>query len=142
MTPRTLTNTSLKKGDDDGDVSTQDLGGGLDLKATRDEDYLPSVSGDPARSNLSALQVDTPQHGYRTYKRRWFGVVGLTVLNIVAAMNWVLFTTSKSSPSPYSRGLAHVWRTVSLQIALYFKISLTKVNWLRFAPTASHVSHH
>ncbi|PVF99442.1 MFS general substrate transporter [Serendipita vermifera] len=49
---------------------------------------------------------------YKLYRRRWLGLLGMVVLNIVAAMNWIWF-------SPIANDTADA-----------FGISLTQVNWL------------
>ncbi|KAK7991854.1 Major facilitator superfamily domain-containing protein 7 [Apiospora saccharicola] len=49
---------------------------------------------------------------YRTYKRRWFGLVQLTLLNIIASWDWITF-------SP-----------VSQLAATYYNVSESAINWL------------
>ncbi|KAF2465487.1 MFS general substrate transporter [Lindgomyces ingoldianus] len=49
---------------------------------------------------------------FRVYKRRWFGLVQLVLLNIVLSFNWLTF-------SP-----------VSTTSAVYFGVSETAINWL------------
>ncbi|SCZ94386.1 BZ3500_MvSof-1268-A1-R1_Chr12-2g03864 [Microbotryum saponariae] len=50
--------------------------------------------------------------GYRVYRQRWYGLVALTLINIVCAINWTLFTS------------------ISIDTAAHFAVSTTKVNWL------------
>ncbi|SCV73110.1 BQ2448_7035 [Microbotryum intermedium] len=50
--------------------------------------------------------------GYRVYRQRWYGLVALTLINIVCAVNWTLFTS------------------ISIDTAAHFAVSTTKVNWL------------
>ncbi|KAK8045239.1 Major facilitator superfamily domain-containing protein 7 [Apiospora rasikravindrae] len=49
---------------------------------------------------------------YRTYKRRWFGLVQLTLLNIIVSWDWITF-------SP-----------VSQFAASYYNVSESAINWL------------
>ncbi|KAK8121079.1 hypothetical protein PG999_005199 [Apiospora kogelbergensis] len=49
---------------------------------------------------------------YRTYKRRWFGLVQLTLLNIIVSWDWITF-------SP-----------VSQFSATYYNVSESAINWL------------
>ncbi|KAG8816418.1 hypothetical protein FRC18_001009 [Serendipita sp. 400] len=68
----------------------------------------------PLSNNLNALKSDQESSMivYRLYRRRWLGLVGMVVLNIVAAMNWIWF-------SPIAKSTADD-----------FHISLPQVNWL------------
>ncbi|KAK7976030.1 hypothetical protein PG989_014493 [Apiospora arundinis] len=49
---------------------------------------------------------------YRTYKRRWFGLVQLTLLNIMVSWDWVTFAP------------------VSQFAAAYYNVSESAINWL------------
>ncbi|KAF4312425.1 Major facilitator superfamily domain-containing protein 7 [Botryosphaeria dothidea] len=55
-----------------------------------------------------------PGH-YRVYKRRWFGLVQLVLLNIIASWNWLTFAA------------------VSSDSAQYFRVSESTINWLSTA---------
>ncbi|KAG8734568.1 hypothetical protein FRC12_018485 [Ceratobasidium sp. 428] len=37
--------------------------------------------------------IAAPAESYRLYKRRWTGLVGLCLLNIVAGLNWLWFSS-------------------------------------------------
>ncbi|POR33848.1 Major facilitator superfamily domain-containing protein 7 [Tolypocladium paradoxum] len=60
-----------------------------------------------------------PWTGYRTYKRRWFGLVQLTLMNIVvswdASSNWLTFAP------------------VATDSASYYNVGKTTVNWISTA---------
>lgn len=60
-----------------------------------------------ASSSLAA-----PAESYRLYKRRWAGLVGLCLLNVVAGLNWLWFSS------------------IAIDTSNEFHISLQKVNWL------------
>ncbi|KAK8069670.1 hypothetical protein PG994_006286 [Apiospora phragmitis] len=49
---------------------------------------------------------------YRTYKRRWFGLVQLTLLNIIVSWDWVTFAP------------------ISQFAAAYYNVSESAINWL------------
>ncbi|SPO04949.1 related to permease of the major facilitator superfamily [Cephalotrichum gorgonifer] len=52
---------------------------------------------------------------YRTYKRRWFGLMQLALLNIIVSWDWLTFAP------------------VSKSAAAYYGVSLTSINWLSTA---------
>ncbi|KAG8686506.1 hypothetical protein FRC09_014086 [Ceratobasidium sp. 395] len=56
--------------------------------------------------------IDAPAESYRLYKRRWTGLVGLCLLNIVAGLNWLWFSS------------------IAINTSNEFGVSLQKVNWL------------
>lgn len=69
---------------------------------TVDDGALGGTSGAPA----------VVRREYKVYKRRWFGLVQLTLLNIIVSWDWLTF-------SP-----------VASNAALYFQTSETNINWL------------
>ncbi|KAG8829959.1 hypothetical protein FRC17_005721 [Serendipita sp. 399] len=75
----------------------------------KSEQVLVSFSNNP---NRLPSDQDPSMVGYRLYRRRWLGLVGMVVLNIIAAMNWIWF-------SPIANSTADA-----------FHISLPQVNWL------------
>ncbi|KAF2754704.1 MFS general substrate transporter [Pseudovirgaria hyperparasitica] len=56
--------------------------------------------------------LPAPAVGYRVYKRRWFGLIQLVLLNIVVSWDWLTF-------SPISRTASE-----------FFDVSETGINWL------------
>ncbi|KAG8705400.1 hypothetical protein FRC08_001694, partial [Ceratobasidium sp. 394] len=67
---------------------------------------------DDARGDAGSSVVAAPTESYRLYRRRWAGLVGLCLLNIVAGLNWLWFSSIANDTSNE------------------FRISLQKVNWL------------
>ncbi|KAF8608614.1 MFS general substrate transporter [Ceratobasidium sp. AG-I] len=63
------------------------------------------------RGDASSSQI-VPAESYRLYKRRWAGLVGLCLLNIVAGLNWLWFSS------------------IAIKTSNEFGVSLQKVNWL------------
>ncbi|KUI69567.1 Major facilitator superfamily domain-containing protein 7 [Cytospora mali] len=61
------------------------------------------------------LNEDGTVYVYKVYKRRWFGLVQLTLLNIIVSWDWLTF-------SP-----------VASNAASYFNTSETNINWLSTA---------
>ncbi|KAL2119596.1 hypothetical protein VTJ04DRAFT_6557 [Mycothermus thermophilus] len=59
--------------------------------------------------------TDQQQPQYRTYKRRWFGLLQLTLLNIIVSWDWLTFAP------------------VASHAAAYFNTSETVINWLSTA---------
>ncbi|KAK1498528.1 major facilitator superfamily transporter [Colletotrichum tamarilloi] len=52
---------------------------------------------------------------YRTYKRRWFGIAQLTLLNIIVSWDWLTFAP------------------VASNAATYYRVSESAINWLSTA---------
>ncbi|KAG9097270.1 hypothetical protein FS749_006658 [Ceratobasidium sp. UAMH 11750] len=67
---------------------------------------------DVARGDAGSSVVAAPTESYRLYRRRWAGLVGLCLLNIVAGLNWLWFSS------------------IAIDTSNEFRISLQKVNWL------------
>lgn len=84
--------SSIRKSMNSARVSARDADDG----SQKSIDYTPPIerNGD-GTSPANNLQVAGAPTEYRTYKRRWFGVVGIAIINILAAMNWLLFVTSE-----------------------------------------------
>ncbi|TAQ87402.1 hypothetical protein B7494_g4268 [Chlorociboria aeruginascens] len=70
---------------------------------------------------------------FKVYKRRWFGLVQLVLLNIIVSWDWLSFSASSTT------------------VSQYYHVSATAVNWLStgflFAfvvasPFTTHVLHH
>ncbi|KAM0745648.1 MFS general substrate transporter [Meredithblackwellia eburnea MCA 4105] len=77
-----------------------------------DEVVLTMSSGQGASEVEQKKDVGSQQQEFRLYKMRFAGCFALAVLNIVCAMNWVLFST------------------IAIDTGEHFGINLTKVNWL------------
>ncbi|KAF2258171.1 MFS general substrate transporter [Lojkania enalia] len=83
-----------------------------------------STSPQPAHEEVHGRRRRSLFHGthesyshahYRTYKRRWFGLVQLILLNIVVSWDWLTFAP------------------VSASSAEYFGVTETAINWLSTA---------
>ncbi|KAI9673201.1 MAG: hypothetical protein M1817_003064 [Caeruleum heppii] len=68
-----------------------------------------SSTSDPVENGSRARGADG---GYRVYRRRWFGLVQIVLLNIVVSWDWLSFSA------------------VSRTAAEFFSVSETAVNWL------------
>ena len=73
----------------------------------------------PPRLSLS-LQQTTSTITYRTYRRRWFGLIQLVLLNIIASWDWLTFAPVASSA------------------AAYYAVSPSAINNLSTGKSASH----
>ncbi|QRV79125.1 major facilitator superfamily transporter [Ceratobasidium sp. AG-Ba] len=67
---------------------------------------------DVTRDGASSSVLGAPTEGYRLYKRRWAGLAGLCLLNIVAGLNWLWFSS------------------IAIKTSNEFGASLQRVNWL------------
>ncbi|KAF5553667.1 permease of the major facilitator superfamily [Fusarium mexicanum] len=65
-----------------------------------------------ANDSTSSCRRGSIEQPYRTYKIRWFGLVVLTLLNIMVSWSWLTFTPVTSST------------------AEFYKVDETMVNWL------------
>ncbi|KAK8214111.1 major facilitator superfamily domain-containing protein [Phyllosticta capitalensis] len=65
--------------------------------------------------DLSRIQSHTSHVIYRVYRRRWFGLAQIVLLNIIISWDWLTF-------SP-----------VSIDAAQYFQVSETAINWFSTA---------
>ncbi|KAK0628955.1 major facilitator superfamily domain-containing protein [Bombardia bombarda] len=83
------------------------------MAGRRDTDFIVADADDDAATDIAVGVAGGVQ--YRTYKRRWFGVVQLTLLNIIVSWDWLTF-------SP-----------VSAHAAAYFRTDETTINWLSTA---------
>ncbi|KAH7396621.1 major facilitator superfamily domain-containing protein [Phaeosphaeria sp. MPI-PUGE-AT-0046c] len=73
-------------------------------------------AGTAARKKLWGRKRKSYSHAhYKVYKRRWFGLAQLVLLNIVASWDWLTFAP------------------VSASSAVYFSVSETAINWLSIA---------
>ncbi|KAJ6609864.1 major facilitator superfamily domain-containing protein [Mycena sp. CBHHK59/15] len=73
---------------------------------------LTQNSKDKENAGTDVVSVHSSTHEYRLYKRRFVGVVGMVVLNIVAGMTWPWFGP------------------ISNNVVAEFGITLDEVNWL------------
>ncbi|KDN38987.1 hypothetical protein RSAG8_09144, partial [Rhizoctonia solani AG-8 WAC10335] len=67
---------------------------------------VPVIQSDSSSSVLS------PHEAYRLYKRRWLGLAGICLLNVVSGLNWLWFSS------------------IAINTSQEFGISLDTVNWL------------
>ncbi|KAK7942867.1 major facilitator superfamily transporter [Apiospora aurea] len=112
--------TSIHSFSDDGDIKADQTGAlGAMGSSSKNNGWGPTLStathhhldsrggdGDGDDGSIRAGVV------YRTYKRRWFGLVQLTLLNIIVSWDWITF-------SP-----------VSQLAATYYNVSESAINWL------------
>lgn len=109
-------------------VVMDDLSGQMDdqKNVTRREEEVPDTGGIPPASLASSSLMPTAttrgaedellggnsDTQFRVYKRRWFGLIQLVLLNIVVSWDWLTFAP------------------VSTTSAQYFNVSDTAINWL------------
>lgn len=82
------------------------------------EDKKRMDDGDAASQQVGDIPNGDGHHAgvtYRTYRRRWFGLVQLTLLNIMVSWDWLTFAP------------------VSQFAAEYYKTSEASINWLSTA---------
>ncbi|OHE90390.1 major facilitator superfamily transporter [Colletotrichum orchidophilum] len=81
----------------------------IHVGGVRSVNVVGGIDGD----NDSVLEGTAVE--YRTYKRRWFGLAQLTLLNIVVSWDWLTFAP------------------VAANAATYYKVSESAINWLSTA---------
>ncbi|KAI9725868.1 MAG: hypothetical protein M1828_002497 [Chrysothrix sp. TS-e1954] len=88
----------------------------LDSPQPVDGGTTPTLSPQITTSSSSILDSTRSDTGtYRVYKRRWFGLVQLTLLNIIVSWDWLTFAP------------------VSTTSAKYFSVTESDINWLSTA---------
>ncbi|TKW49294.1 Major facilitator superfamily domain-containing protein 7 [Colletotrichum tanaceti] len=97
-----------KLGDDDYDVRDVDSSTSRDIPAAGATRRLGAA--DDQNSVLEGTTIE-----YRTYKRRWFGLAQLTLLNIIVSWDWLTFAP------------------VASNAAAYYNVSESAINWLSTA---------
>ncbi|KAK2002346.1 major facilitator superfamily transporter [Colletotrichum falcatum] len=86
----------------------------VDSSASRDHAIAAAAAGAAGPDyNDSVLEGTTVE--YRTYKRRWFGLAQLTLLNVIVSWDWLTFAP------------------VASNAAAYYGVSGSAVNWLSTA---------
>lgn len=75
-----------------------------------EEMFEPQASTSATRSGPNGEDEDPPQ--YRVYKRRFFGLFQLVLLNIVVSWDWLTFSAVSTTASDY------------------FSVSESTINWL------------
>ncbi|KAL3423638.1 major facilitator superfamily transporter [Phlyctema vagabunda] len=119
-------------------TDTDGYGGGETLEDVRSDDDLleeDETAAYRAREgrgeDVGTVQVGQVQ--YKVYKRRWFGLVQLVLLNIIVSWDWLSFSASSTTA-------AH-----------YYDVSESAINWLStgflfafvaISPLTVHVLHH
>lgn len=119
-------NEDLKVTETNGSGDRDRIGEVEDLHTVRSDDEL--LGGDdgnntttrhPAATNSGDGQLDGTADGgvreYKVYKRRWFGLVQLVLLNIIVSWDWLSFSASSNT------------------VAQYYDVSESTVNWLSTA---------
>ncbi|RXW22995.1 hypothetical protein EST38_g2878 [Candolleomyces aberdarensis] len=81
-----------------------------DHDGDKTDEKTEQIELSPAAASDSSISM--PEGGYKLYRRRFAGIVGFVLLNIVAAMAWTWFGP------------------ISNQTAAEFNITLDQVNWL------------
>ncbi|KAH8810847.1 major facilitator superfamily domain-containing protein [Xylogone sp. PMI_703] len=87
------------------------------LSSIRDCEYMESVSYqlqnvETYGSNNCDTEIFDETVEYKVYKRRWFGVFQLVLLNIIVSWDWLTYAANSTTA------------------AQYYEISTTAVNWL------------
>ncbi|KAL0941915.1 Major facilitator superfamily domain-containing protein 7 [Colletotrichum truncatum] len=81
----------------------------VDTSGSRD-----NTSGAPRGADNSSVLEGTATE-YRTYKRRWFGLAQLTLLNVIVSWDWLTFAP------------------VAKNAAAYYNVSESAINWISTA---------
>ncbi|RDW94457.1 MFS general substrate transporter-55 [Coleophoma crateriformis] len=118
-------------------VDGDSYGGGALEEIRSDDELLDAYENrehteDTPSSGLeSGVAGDAPP--YKVYKRRWFGLVQLVLLNIIVSWDWLTFSASSTT------------------VAEYYAVSESAINWLStgflfafvaISPLTIHVLHH
>ncbi|KZL64386.1 major facilitator superfamily transporter [Colletotrichum incanum] len=106
-----------KLGDEDYELRDVDSSASRDISGTGVPRNVDAMGG---ADNDSVLEGTTTE--YRTYKRRWFGLAQLTLLNIVVSWDWLTFAP------------------VASNAASYYNVSESTINWLSTAFLFSFVA--
>ncbi|KAH8904382.1 major facilitator superfamily domain-containing protein [Coniochaeta sp. PMI_546] len=108
--------TALKSEEEPRDpYQDKEDGAEVELRATQSPSHGGPSSSAPGDERGVSGEGGEAAHEYKVYKRRWFGLVQLTLLNIIVSWDWLTF-------SP-----------VSSNAALYFRTDETTINWLSTA---------
>ncbi|TEA18962.1 MFS-type transporter EF102 [Colletotrichum sidae] len=99
----------LGDGDDDYELRIAESGNGSANAATA------AARGGNAGADDGGSVLEGTAIEYRTYKRRWFGLAQLTLLNIIVSWDWLTFAPVASSA------------------AAYYSVPSTSINWLSTA---------
>ncbi|KAL6707701.1 hypothetical protein ACN47E_003822 [Coniothyrium glycines] len=81
-------------------------------QAGREEGGEASASGSRGVGSKKSKKKSYSHEHFKVYKRRWFGLAQLVLLNVVVSWDWLTFAP------------------VSTSAALYFDVSETAINWL------------
>ncbi|KAH6688254.1 major facilitator superfamily domain-containing protein [Plectosphaerella plurivora] len=109
------------------DKSDRSVGDGktgvdLELRLRETESSRQDAALDPTVGDGHDSVAEGQVTDYKTYKRRWLGLVVLTLLNIIVSWDWLTFAPVASSA------------------AAYYKTSETNINWLSTAFLFSFVA--
>ncbi|KAH7339686.1 major facilitator superfamily domain-containing protein [Rhizoctonia solani] len=84
-----------------------------DVKDKKSNGLAQIVTREDVVQGDSSSSVTSPApETYRLYKRRWLGLVGICLLNIVCGLNWLWFSS------------------IAINTSQEFGVSLERVNWL------------
>lgn len=85
-----------------------------DIKDKKSSSGLSQVitREDVAQADVLSFVPSPPAQDYRLYKQRWFGLIGLVLLNIISGLNGLWFSS------------------IAIDTSEQFGMSLTRVNWL------------
>lgn len=129
--------------------------------------YLDSLSTSEQveRNTTNDVSVTAPRPGaYRVYKRRWFGLIQLTLLNIVVSWDWLTFAPVSTTAASYFSTTESIinWLSTAFLFAFVFATPATMYalnkggpklsiiiastlvlvgNWVRYAGTRAHQTH-
>ncbi|KAF7862868.1 uncharacterized protein EAF02_010417 [Botrytis sinoallii] len=154
-TQRGMSNTEIAKGQENGgegrgveeevedidDLDLTELNSGDDLLPDEEEGGVRrgGIGADGAadeglrRRSSERHAVGSNAGNFRVYKRRWFGLVQLVLLNIIVSWDWLTFSASSTT------------------VSQYYDVSESAINWLSTAflfafvlasPFVIYVLHH
>ncbi|KAF7351184.1 MFS general substrate transporter [Mycena sanguinolenta] len=88
--------------------------------------------GQPAATEIVRVHSSTANYSYRLYKRRFVGIVGLIVLNVVSGMTWPWFgpISNNSEELILAQLISMYIYAVTVPVAADFGMTLDQVNWL------------
>ncbi|KAL2075830.1 hypothetical protein VTL71DRAFT_773 [Oculimacula yallundae] len=114
------TQTKISNGSDDGPEGAGEL---CALHEIRSDDELLGSDGEAASSRRGVAEDGTGDDGtiassetiFKVYKRRWFGLVQLVLLNIIVSWDWLTFSANSTTA------------------AEYYNVTSSSINWISTA---------
>ncbi|CZT40813.1 related to permease of the major facilitator superfamily [Rhynchosporium secalis] len=100
------TQTNVLTGSDDGSKGADELGA---LHEIRSDDELLGSDGEAASPRRGRVDDGTGDDNtiassetvFKVYKRRWFGLVQLVLLNIIVSWDWLTFSANSTTAAEY-----------------------------------------